>query len=95
VRWLVRWLLVLLLFGLAYMFLIWNGDILTEYAVAALLVLPMLRARTGFFDDSVRALFFALCDYADVVIALGMAFSTGVCRACASGKRFAASGHMA
>lgn len=40
--WLVRRLLVLLAFGLVHLFLIWNGDILTEYALAGLLVVPFL-----------------------------------------------------
>ena len=39
---LVRRLLVLLVFGLIHLFLIWNGDILTEYALAGLVVLPFL-----------------------------------------------------
>jgi uncharacterized protein len=34
--------LVLLAFGLIHLFLIWNGDILTEYAVVGLIVLPLL-----------------------------------------------------
>lgn len=41
---LVRRLLVLLGFGLIHLFLIWNGDILTEYAIAGLMVLPLLYA---------------------------------------------------
>jgi uncharacterized protein len=41
---LVRRLLVLLGFGLIHVFLIWNGDILTEYAIAGLLILPLLFA---------------------------------------------------
>jgi uncharacterized protein len=39
---LVRRLVVLLGFGLIHLYLIWNGDILTEYALAGLLVLPFL-----------------------------------------------------
>lgn len=44
VYWLSRRMLVLLGFGLIHLVLIWNGDILVEYAIAGLLVLPMLRA---------------------------------------------------
>jgi uncharacterized protein len=39
---LVRRLIVLLAFGLIHLCLIWNGDILTEYALAGLIVLPFL-----------------------------------------------------
>ncbi|MDE5456560.1 DUF418 domain-containing protein [Bradyrhizobium sp. CSA112] len=39
---LVRRLVVLLAFGLIHLCLIWNGDILTEYALAGLFVLPFL-----------------------------------------------------
>jgi uncharacterized protein len=41
---LVRRLIVLLGFGLIHLTLIWNGDILTEYALAGLVVLPFLFA---------------------------------------------------
>ena len=40
--WLARRMTVLLAFGLVHLLLIWNGDILTEYAVAGFLVLPLL-----------------------------------------------------
>jgi uncharacterized protein len=39
---LVRRLIVLLAFGLIHLCLIWNGDILTEYALAGLIALPFL-----------------------------------------------------
>lgn len=39
---LVRRLVVLLAIGLTHLFLIWNGDILTEYSLAGLLLLPLL-----------------------------------------------------
>jgi uncharacterized protein len=39
---LVRRLTVLLAIGLIHLFLIWNGDILTEYALAGFVVLPFL-----------------------------------------------------
>ena len=41
---LLRRLIVLLAIGAVHLFLIWNGDILVEYAVAGLLVLPFLFA---------------------------------------------------
>jgi len=40
---LVRRFLVLLAFGLVHLFLIWNGDILTLYSIAGLLLIPFLR----------------------------------------------------
>src|SRR5215472_5932207 len=39
---LFRRLIVLLAFGLIHLCLIWNGDILTEYAIAGLIVLPFM-----------------------------------------------------
>jgi uncharacterized protein len=44
---LVRRLAVLLAFGLIHLCLIWNGDILTEYALAGLMVLPFLFGPRG------------------------------------------------
>jgi uncharacterized protein len=41
--WLLRRLVVLVGFGLIHLLFIWNGDILTEYALAGMLVLPLLR----------------------------------------------------
>ena len=43
--WLTRRLAVLLIFGLIHLLLIWNGDILTEYALAGLVALPFLLLR--------------------------------------------------
>jgi uncharacterized protein len=39
---LIRRLVVLLVIGAAHLFLLWNGDILVEYAVAGFVVLPFL-----------------------------------------------------
>lgn len=44
--WLVRRLAVLLVFGLIHLLFVWNGDILTQYAVAGLVVLPLLLLRS-------------------------------------------------
>jgi uncharacterized protein len=55
--WLTRRLVVLLLFGLIHLLLIWNGDILTEYAIAGLVVLPLLHAPRKVLGPTAAALF--------------------------------------
>jgi uncharacterized protein len=59
---LVRRLAALLMFGLIHLFLIWNGDILTEYAVAGFMVLPLFFAPRWTLGISAAALlsFYAL-----------------------------------
>jgi uncharacterized protein len=47
-RLLFRRLIVLLILGLVHLFLIWNGDILTLYAICGFLLLPLLQLPTGF-----------------------------------------------
>jgi uncharacterized protein len=55
--WLKRRLLVLFAFGLIHLLLIWNGDILTEYAMAGLVVLPLLHASRKILGLTAAALF--------------------------------------
>src|SRR3954452_22380040 len=52
---LVRRLVALLAFGLIHLCLIWNGDILTEYALAGLVVLPFLFGPRGFLGFAALA----------------------------------------
>lgn len=61
-HWLWRRLWVLLVFGLIHLLFIWNGDILTEYAVAGFLVLPLLLVSDGMLWLAATAclVFFAL-----------------------------------
>ena len=56
---LVLRLLILLAFGLIHLFLIWNGDILAEYALAGMIVLPFLFGPTWLVGSGCAA-FFAL-----------------------------------
>jgi uncharacterized protein len=53
--WLTRRLIVLLLFGLVHLVFIWNGDILTEYALVGLLAMVFLRAPTWGIAGGVAA----------------------------------------
>jgi uncharacterized protein len=55
--WLARRMAVLLAFGLVHLLLIWNGDILTEYAIAGLLVLPFLAAPNWVLAAAAAAFF--------------------------------------
>jgi uncharacterized protein len=50
-------LLVLLLFGLIHGYLIWNGDILTEYALVGFLLIPFARASNVVVVISALAVF--------------------------------------
>jgi uncharacterized protein len=61
--WLTRRLAVLLLFGVLHLLFIWNGDILTEYALAGFLVLP-------FLYTSKRVLAFGIVSLLTVYVAM-------------------------
>ena len=52
--WLFRRLAVLLAFGLIHLLLIWNGDILTEYALAGLIVFTSLLEEKEIRPGSLR-----------------------------------------
>src|SRR4051812_49899973 len=56
--WLARRLGVLLTLGLVHLLLIWNGDILTEYSIAGMLVLPLLLLRQGRGPAAAAGFFF-------------------------------------
>ena len=45
-RYILRRLIFLLVIGLVHLFLVWNGDVLTLYALCGLVVAPLLRLRT-------------------------------------------------
>lgn len=53
--WLVRRLVILLVFGLVHLLLVWNGDILTEYAIVGLFALPFLKLRTRYLGAAAVA----------------------------------------
>ena len=55
--WLLRRLAVLLAIGLLHLTLFWNGDILTEYALGGILVLPFLHARPRVLAASAAVLY--------------------------------------
>lgn len=58
--WLVRRLAVLLVFGLIHLLFIWNGDILTEYALAGFVTLPFLLVRSRVLLLTAAVSFFGL-----------------------------------
>jgi uncharacterized protein len=63
---LTRRLLALLAFGVLHLVFIWNGDILTEYAIAGFVVLPFLRLPSEGLAKAAAAflvVFFALAFY--------------------------------
>ena len=56
-RWLARRLLVLLGLGLIHLYFVWDGDILTEYALAGFVALPLLRAPSWLLRTACAGLF--------------------------------------
>ena len=68
--WLSRRLAVLLVFGLIHILFIWNGDVLTEYALAGFVVLPLLMTRVWVVGISMGAclVFYTLMPVLDLPI---------------------------
>jgi uncharacterized protein len=61
--WLTRRLAILLIFGAIHLLLIWNGDILVQYAIAGFLVLPFVNApvwATAFAGCAMLLLYFLM-----------------------------------
>ncbi len=71
-RYLLCRFLVLLAFGLCHLLLIWNGDILTLYAVCGLLLIPLLR-----LPGAVLAVLGAAAIVLQYVVPLDMPFPSG------------------
>ena len=88
-------LFILLVFGLVHLVLIWNGDILIEYAIGGLLMLPLLYARSGMLALASAIIFALYLLFSVVPLPIAWPSQTWMLQHVADANRVYASGDFA